>query len=98
MTRPRYDTNALPTAARIPALARPAWDLLRAGLASVAVPCTAEPGPWFSDDAASRAEAAQACTTCPLILACAGYADAAQEKFGTWAGIERSVRSGPRPR
>ncbi|GAB3603290.1 hypothetical protein GCM10027586_06250 [Kineococcus gypseus] len=54
-------------------------------------PCQQEPELWFSDDRAERARAADACLDCPLFGPCGAYADAARERFGTWAGIDRQA-------
>lgn len=48
---------------------------------------------WLSDDPADRARAAEWCQPCPIIAACGAAADEAREKFGTWAGRDRTKRS-----
>lgn len=53
-------------------------------------PCQRDPEPYHSDAPGERAEAAEACGSCPVITACATYADAAGERWGVWAGIDRT--------
>lgn len=84
--------------AGIPAQASEAWRVLRQGLAAagrddVAVPCQADPELWFAEDPWERLVAAAECEGCPLWVACDGYAVAAREHFGVWAGHDRTVLS-----
>ena len=55
---------------------------------------------WTSDEADERAAAAVRCLPCPLLDACADLADEADERFGVWAGVDRSPLPKPtrRPR
>ncbi|MFD9368805.1 WhiB family transcriptional regulator [Streptomyces sp. NPDC060020] len=65
-------------------------------------PCRADPDLWFSNTAADRKAAIQACNTCPLLQPCAEYALAHRPEYGVWGGLTRKARSGqaspPRPR
>lgn len=59
----------------------------------VTVPCQCRHGGrWTSDDATERAWAASVCTglACPLLEPCALAADERAEKWGVWAGVDRS--------
>lgn len=56
-------------------------------------PCAADPERWFADDDADRAAAAEACRSCPALTACGDYAAAADERHGTWGGVDRSRRT-----
>ncbi len=56
-------------------------------------PRCGEPGGhelWCSDDATDRAQAASWCTGCPVMDECAAAADEQAEKFGVWAGRDRT--------
>lgn len=81
----------------VPAAARPAWLALGAASARLAhgghrPPCARDPRMWDTDaDAASRAEAAEACNWCPLIHPCRVYADHAGEVWHVWGGRDRTV-------
>ena len=57
------------------------------------VPCAGREE-WVSEDVDERAEAARACRPCPVTALCAAAADEHREKFGVWAGVDRT----PRPR
>ena len=78
----------------IPEAALPAWRTLSALLTEQTPPCAVAPDLWFSDDADSRADAAQACEYCPtrIHIACAEYANTAREQHGVWAGHDRTRR------
>ena len=56
-------------------------------------------GLWLSEDAAERAEAAQLCVGCPVLVECGQAAEARGERFGTWLNpvLLSSRRSGRRP-
>ncbi|BAK36062.1 hypothetical protein MLP_30480 [Microlunatus phosphovorus NM-1] len=45
---------------------------------------------WLSDDPDIRALAADWCTGCPVREQCHNAAEAGDEKFGVWAGIDRT--------
>lgn len=47
---------------------------------------------WTSDSAAIRAEAAVECHGCSILDECAAAADANQERWHVWAGVDRGVR------
>lgn len=49
--------------------------------------------PWLSEDVEIRAEAAQACTGCPVMAACDRAAVESQVTFGVWAGRDRTGRA-----
>jgi Transcription factor WhiB len=53
---------------------------------------------WLSDNEADRAEAARLCRGCPVLGPCGHAATANGEKFGTWAGVDRTPRNKPGPR
>lgn len=57
-------------------------------------PCREQGELWFADDPDERAAAAEACRSCPALTECGDYATTAREKFGVWAGKDRT----PRPR
>lgn len=70
----------------------PAWVALGHVLAALErpTPCQVDPGPFGSDSAAERREAAYACGACPALKACGRYADAARETWLVWAGEDRT--------
>jgi Transcription factor WhiB len=83
----------------IPAEAMPAWLSLSAALEDLGRPpvCAADPEAWAADAKPRvRAEAMEACGHCPVLKACAAYADAAGEKHGVWGGVDRSTRPAKR--
>lgn len=45
---------------------------------------------WLSDSADVRAEAAALCLRCWIIAECHEAAEEAGERFGTWAGLDRT--------
>lgn len=47
---------------------------------------------WTSDDYGDRAWAASVCVSlaCPVLALCGATADEMREKFGTWAGRDRT--------
>ncbi len=47
---------------------------------------------WTSEDGAERAQAAQLCHGCAITAACRAAADAHRERFGVWAGKDRTTR------
>jgi hypothetical protein len=59
---------------------------------------------WTSDCADDRAWAASVCRSlaCPLLTQCRAAADEGKEKFGVWAGVDRTAtapcRKAPHPR
>lgn len=49
-------------------------------------------GPWFtSEDPEERARAARRCAGCPVLELCGASADEQGEKYGVWAGIDRTT-------
>ena len=68
--------------------------VLRTAIAAKQIPpCASNPDLWFSDRAAEREAAAWRCRSCPVIDACAAYADALQPppRHGVWASVDRTV-------
>jgi len=49
---------------------------------------------WTSDAQAERALAVQHCAGCPVLTACGAAAEANSERFGVWAGVDRTRRPG----
>ena len=45
---------------------------------------------WTSDSVDDRRKAAQLCTRCPVLYACAEAAEEADERHHTWAGKDRT--------
>ena len=84
----------------VPAPAVPAWQQLQQQLADHGpTPCT---GPSRDDWTGTRAQqdrAADRCLDCPVMVACATYADTAAEDRGTWSGLtaEQRKRKAARP-
>lgn len=58
---------------------------------AASVPCIRMPDQWTSESYRDRVEAAAACTHCPVLDACAAYADAAREQWHVWAGRDRTT-------
>jgi Transcription factor WhiB len=55
---------------------------------------------WLSEDHRERAIAVKLCIGCPVFDPCGQAAEARGERFGVWAGIDRTVKPGgkrPRP-
>ena len=54
-------------------------------------PCQREHGDrWISEDPDEREWAAHCCRTCPVLRECAKAADENKERFGVWAGRDRT--------
>lgn len=70
------------------ALALALAEALEAGLR---IPC-ASGDDWLSDDATERADAAKRCAGCSCLTECAQAADSTKERWGVWAGVDRSSR------
>lgn len=49
---------------------------------------------WTSEHAGHRALAALWCHGCPVFAECGEFAAAHDERWGVWAGVDRSVRPG----
>ena len=49
---------------------------------------------WLSEDQAERKQAARWCVGCPVLSECDTAARANRERFGVWAGRDRTVRPG----
>ena len=86
-----------PNVYAVPAHARPAWQQLQQRLADHGpTPCA---GPDRGDWTGSRAQqdrAAVRCLDCPVMVACAAYADTAAERRGTWGGYTPGQRAARR--
>jgi len=64
-------------------------------------PRCGEPGGhelWCSDDADDRAQAASWCNGCPVLAECAAAANEQGERFGVWAGRDRTPPPASRPK
>lgn len=55
-------------------------------------------GLWCSDDATERAQAARWCAGCEVLTECANAADERDERFGVWAGTDRTTTTTPTKR
>jgi hypothetical protein len=72
---------------------RRAWERLVDLTSSTPPPCRSDAGElWFSPHRAHRAAAAECCSACQALDACGSYANVAGERFGVWAGVDRSPR------
>jgi hypothetical protein len=49
---------------------------------------------WLSEDEAERREATRLCVGCPAYDPCGQAAEARQEKFGVWSGVDRTRAPG----
>jgi hypothetical protein len=49
---------------------------------------------WLSDSGAERKLAAQWCRPCPVRAECGQAAEAHDERWGVWAGVDRTRRQG----
>ncbi len=76
----------------IPRAARPAWETLGRALCDYEPPCSHDPEAWFSYDPADAETAVAGCHRCRVAGPCGDYADAARERHGTWAAIDRDPR------
>lgn len=75
----------------------PEWNVLGQALLESTAPCVGR-DEWTSEDPAARAVAAVACTGCPLVVMCGAAAESTDERFGIWAGIDRSPTKTKRAR
>ena len=95
--RTRTAVEEIDIAVRLAPEARRAFaELQRATVAACQAgtppPCVTTPGDlWLADDAGDRRRAAELCAGCPAFAACGNYADLANERFGTWAGVDRGA-------
>ena len=53
-------------------------------------PCADGSGAWTSDDRDERALAARLCRPWPILTECGAAADSTKERFGVWAGVDRT--------
>jgi hypothetical protein len=76
----------------------PAWLSLAHALARMSDDgrrpvCESHPEDWGNDaPAATRREAAEACSWCSAVGPCGRFADANRERFGVWAEVDRAAR------
>ena len=83
----------------IPTGALDAWQRLGLALQDVVPPCSAEPDEWADPKDRDAVAAAQdGCMDCPAMLECADYAEAADEQYGVWGGVDRTPYSRKQPR
>jgi hypothetical protein len=47
---------------------------------------------WLSEEVTERRKAARLCAGCPVLEPCHSAAEARGEKFGVWAGVDRTAR------
>jgi hypothetical protein len=52
---------------------------------------------WLSEHKSDRAQAARMCAGCPVIEPCGQAAEAKDERFGVWAGCDRTRPPGKPP-
>lgn len=83
----------------VPLVALTPWLRLHDAIALAGgTPCAGPDRDDWTGTAPEQARAADACLDCPVMSACAAYADAAEERSGVWGGrTERDRRSAPRP-
>lgn len=76
----------------IKAAALPLWlKLQTAVMEAPDVSCCGAHGDWWtSEQPEERAAAAYRCGPCPVIASCGDYAEVARERFGVWAGRDRT--------
>lgn len=75
---------------------RLAWALAALLAEGTRPPCCDGSGAWVSEDRDERAMAARACMPCALLSACREAADSTSERFGVWAGVDRTQPAGKR--
>jgi Transcription factor WhiB len=68
--------------------------LLDAAVAGLRPHCSDPPSRhlWLSEHEGERAEAVKLCSGCPVLAECDEAAEARQERFGVWAGKDRTKR------
>ncbi|MGN6243725.1 MAG: WhiB family transcriptional regulator [Motilibacteraceae bacterium] len=77
----------------------PEWHALADALDEVATPCQGEDRElWFAGKPKDRAIAADRCFDCTVLAACHEYAEAAGERWGVWAGVDRETEAKHRGR
>lgn len=57
--------------------------------ARLRIPCAGSDD-WTSEDENTRADAARRCDGCPCTTECHEAATETRERFGVWAGVDRS--------
>lgn len=97
VTKGRQNVSSPSTA--IAPQADSAWRALRHQVTQLldaggTTPCIREPAPFTSDSTIERTEAAIACRVCPVLLECAAFAWANDERRFVWAGVDMSPRRG----
>lgn len=81
----------------VPAHAVPAWQQLQQQLTEHGpTPCAGPDRNDWTGSTAQQARAADRCMDCPVLEACATYADTAAEKRGTWGGYSPGERAARR--
>jgi hypothetical protein len=83
----------------IPDGARPKWAALGYALtdARVTIPC-ADSDDWTDERPEIRFKASRQCGGCPVLAECGSYADAAKERHGVWAAVDRTKPKSSRPK
>lgn len=60
--------------------------------------CWPDVGPWWiSEDRTDRARAAEHCHGCAILDRCHAAAEETDERFGVWAGRDRTPKPRPKP-
>ncbi|HLR93096.1 MAG TPA: WhiB family transcriptional regulator [Jiangellaceae bacterium] len=78
----------------VPAHAVTAWQQLQQQLADHGpTPCAGPSRDDWIGTRAQQARAADRCLDCPVIEACATYAETAPERYGTWGGYTPGQRA-----
>lgn len=67
----------------------PQWREFVTALVEHRTPCH-EGDDWTADDPTAREAAALACRACPLLTDCHAAAESTGERWGVWAGIDRT--------
>lgn len=73
------------------------WVILLSALTSTqdrggSTPCLNDPEPFTSGSWQQRAEAAAACSYCPVLAECRAYAESQAETWHVWAGTDRTTK------
>ena len=72
---------------KVPRTAAGAWSALQDALEDQpSTPCRASRDPELWWQHATAEAAGSLCVGCPVVMECGRYADAAGERWGTWAG------------
>lgn len=92
----------MPTTAVVKPTAITQWLTLLDAITSTtdgggSTPCLNDPEPFTSGSWQQRAEAAAACSHCPVLTECRAYADAQAETWHVWAGADRTPTTRNKP-